>query len=134
MFHTTSKIYVAPSRDPSLWPSLSLLGDALADTATIVDLVSRWVLLALPGMKSFPRCSQLSVLSITARDDAATVINQVALHCPLLQSLTVKYSPPLPHSTLEVLAAGCPRLASLDLESTGALNSGCGSFHPEDCT
>jgi len=108
------------ARDPSLWPSLSLLGDALADTATIVDLVSR--------------CSQLSVLSITARDDAATVINQVALHCPLLQSLTVKYSPPLPHSTLEALAAGCPRLASLDLESTGALNSGCGSFHPEDCT
>ena len=55
------------------------------------------------------RCSQLSTLSITARDDAAAVIGEVALHCPLLQSLTVKYSPPIPHSTLDALASGCPR-------------------------
>jgi len=108
------------SRDPSLWPSLALLGDALADTSTILALVSR--------------CSQLSALSITARDDAAAVIGEVALHCPLLQSLTVKYSPPIPHPTLDALASGCPRLCTLDLESTGCLNSGCGSFHPEDCT
>ena len=26
------------------------------------------------------------------------------------------------------------RLSTLDLESTGCLNSGCGSYHPEDCT
>ena len=33
------------SRDPSLWPSLTLLGDALADTQTVLVLVARYSLL-----------------------------------------------------------------------------------------
>jgi hypothetical protein len=123
------------TRDPSLWPALTLLGDALAGPATVLALLTR--------------CTQLATVSITARDDAPQLVAAMARHCPLLASLTVRYDgpvkgpgsspdprfcPPVPHSALAALAAGCPRLATLDLESTGATNSGCGEWHEEGCT
>jgi len=107
------------SRDPSLWPHLSLLGDALADTDTICTLLAR--------------CTQLASISITARDDSAVLVKQLATHCPLLTRITVKYCPPLPYTALSCLTLGCPKLRTIDLESTGCLNGDCGDVHPIDC-
>jgi len=110
----TSKGFLDLTRDPSLWTRLCLLGDAIAETTTVVNLLAR--------------CSQLSEISITSRDDISDLILALSNYCHQLKHLQVKYCQPLTFTDLEDLATGCSKLESMNLEGTGCLN-GDGDTH-----
>ena len=94
------------SRDPSLWPRVSLLGDAVAGTRTVTQLLAR----VGGGLLS---------LSVTSRDDVSQVLGSLAASCHNLLHLDIKFCQPLTFGDLTVLAAGCPKLQTINLEGTG---------------
>jgi len=102
------------SRDPCLWTELCLVGDAIAETSTVVNLISR--------------CSQLTEISITSRDDISDLILALSNSCPKLKQLDVKYCQPLTYTDLSDLSIGCNKLEMINLEGTGCLN-GDGDTH-----
>ena len=96
------------SRDPSLWPRISLLGDAVAGTRTVTQLLAR----VGGGLLS---------LSVTSRDDVSQVLGSLAASCHNLLHLDIKFCQPLTFGDLTVLAAGCPKLQTINLEGTGVV-------------
>jgi len=108
------------SRDPVLWTHVSLLGDALGDTPSVVKL--------------FSRCSSLQHVSITSRDDISDIIATLSSSCHNLSSLQIKFCQPLTFNELSQLASGCSKLRKLDLEGTGCLNSDGDSHEMEGST
>jgi len=110
----TSKGFLHLTRDPSLWSELSLVGDAIAETSVVVQLISR--------------CSQLNKISLTSRDDISDIILALSNSAHQLRQLDVKYCQPLTYTDLEDLATGCGMLESINLEGTGCLN-GDGDTH-----
>jgi len=110
----TSKGFLNLTRDPSLWTELCLVGDAIAETGIVVNLISR--------------CSQLSEISITSRDDISDLILALSTSCHQLKHLDVKYCQPLTYTDLSDLSTGCNKLETINLEGTGCLN-GDGDTH-----
>jgi len=112
----TCKALLRLTRAPVLWPRLSVVGDAVGDTSTLTSLLTR--------------CSALTSLSLTARDDISELLTVLAASCHNLAHLEVKFCPPLTFSDLSKLSRGCPRLRTLNLEGTGCLNNdGDGDQH-----
>jgi len=110
----TSKGFLSLTRDPSLWVELCLVGDAIAETSVVVQLISR--------------CSQLHKISLTSRDDISDIILALSNSAHQLRQLDVKYCQPLTYTDLEDLATGCGMLEYINLEGTGCLN-GDGDTH-----
>lgn len=110
----TSKGFLNLTRDPSLWSELFLVGDAIAETSIVVHLISR--------------CTLLSKISITSRDDISDIIFALSNSSPKLKELYVKYCQPLTYTDLTDLARGCGLLENINLEGTGCLN-GDGDTH-----
>merc|ERR1711892_91562 len=98
----TSKGFLNLTRDPSLWTELCLVGDAIAETGIVVNLISR--------------CSQLSEISITSRDDISDLILALSTSCHQLKHLDVKYCQPLTYTDLSDLSTGCNKLETINLE------------------
>eukprot|EP00092_Neocalanus_flemingeri_P106435 GFUD01136569.1.p1 GENE.GFUD01136569.1~~GFUD01136569.1.p1 ORF type:complete len:503 (+),score=118.76 GFUD01136569.1:59-1567(+) len=109
-----SKGFLNLTRDPSLWPELCLVGDAIGETSSVVNLISR--------------CSHLSEISITSRDDISDLILALSNSCHQLKHLEVKYCQPLTYTDLSDLSTGCSKLETINLEGTGCLN-GDGDTH-----
>jgi len=110
----TCKGFLNLTRDPSLWSELSLLGDAVAETGIVIQLITR--------------CSLLSKISITSRDDISDLILALSTSSHQLKELYVKYCQPLTYMDLADLAIGCGMLNTINLEGTGCLN-GDGDTH-----
>jgi len=110
----TCKKFLRLTRDPGLWSTLTLVGDAIASTECIEMLISR--------------CSQMTEIRITSRDDIFYLVEAISLSCPLLRTLEIKFCPPLLYSDLSKLAGGCKKLEVLNLDGTGCLN-GDGDSH-----
>ena len=69
------------------------------------------------------RCSALTSLSLTARDDISDLVSSLAASCQNLAHLEVKFCLPLTFSDLNTLSTGCSRIQTLNLEGTGQLLS-----------
>jgi len=110
----TCKGFLNLTRDPCLWSELSLLGDAIAETQTVIQLIAR--------------CSLLAKMSITSRDDISDIILALSTSSHKLKELYVKYCQPLTYNDLTDLAIGCGMLETINLEGSGCLN-GDGDTH-----
>jgi len=110
----TCKGFLNLTRDPSLWSELSIVGDAVAETGTVIELIAR--------------CSLLYKISITSRDDISDLILALSTSSHKLKQLYVKYCQPLTYMDLADLAIGCGMLENINLEGTGCLN-GDGDSH-----
>jgi len=105
----TCKALLRLTRTPVLWPRLCVVGDAVGDTMTLTSLLTR--------------CSALTSLSLTARDDISELVTVLAASCHNLAHLEIKFCLPLSVTDLRSLSSGCPKLRTLNLEGTGCLNS-----------
>eukprot|EP00092_Neocalanus_flemingeri_P022884 GFUD01024811.1.p1 GENE.GFUD01024811.1~~GFUD01024811.1.p1 ORF type:complete len:513 (+),score=109.47 GFUD01024811.1:67-1605(+) len=109
-----SKGFLNLTRDPSLWPELCLVGDAIGETSSVVNLISR--------------CSNLSEISITSREgrhdhaDISDLILALSNSCHQLKHLEVKECQPLTYTDLSELSTGCSKLETINLDMTGCLN------------
>jgi len=103
-----SKHFLRLSRDPSLWLSLVLIGDALSDTERVQSLVKR--------------CTFLVEFSIQARDDADVLIQCLCDFCPQLKKLEIKFCQSVLPFQLQQLTENCPKVEAINLEGTGCLN------------
>jgi len=110
----TCKGFLNLTRDPCLWSELSIVGDAVADTGIVVELIAR--------------CSLLYKISITSRDDISDLILALSTSSHKLKELYVNYCQPLTYMDLADLAIGCDMLENINLEGTGCLN-GDGDGH-----
>ena len=95
-------------QDPFLWTKLSILGDAISSTESII--------------KQLRRASLLTDLSLKCRDDISELLAAVAQHCKKVRKLEVKFCPVLTYQDLKCLSDNCGKLEHLDLEGTGCLN------------
>ncbi len=95
-------------QDPVLWTNISILGDAISSTKTIITLLRRAYLLV--------------DLSLKCRDDISDLLAAVAEHCKKIRKLKVRFCPILTYLDLKNLTENCLELEYLDLKCTGCLN------------
>jgi len=115
-----SRRFLRISRDPILWQTIKLLGDAISETETVVSLLER--------------CSLLTELSIVCRDDVIQLLHTVAQSCKKMKILRVQRCPPLNYTDLELLSTNCTEIECLNLDSTGCLNLNADAHWMEGCT
>jgi len=115
-----SRRFLRISRDPILWQTISLLGDAISETESVVRLLER--------------CTLLTELEIVCRDDNIQLLHTVAHHCKRLKILRVQRCPPLNYTDLELLSTSCTDLECLNLDTTGCLNLNADAHWMEGCT
>jgi len=108
-FSLVSKYFLRLCRDPSLWQTISLVGDAIAATEDVVGLIKR--------------CKFLTEFSVQARDDSDVLLETLCASCPQLKCLDVKFCQCLTPGQLQQVSDHCLGLESLNLEGTGCLNN-----------
>jgi len=105
----TCKRFLELTRDPSLWRKIKLVGDAISSTECVEKLLRR--------------CHQVHDIRVSSRDDIIYLIDAISQSCKQLETLEMKYCPPLLYTDLAKLANSCTKLKALNLEGTGVLNA-----------
>ncbi|KAF2366181.1 F-box domain [Trinorchestia longiramus] len=95
-------------RDPILWKEIILKRDETNCRKSVVSLIRT--------------CPELRVLRITESSnssppDVCDIVKAVATHCPRILELSFPHRPAVCKSTLQLLAANCPDLETIDFSN-----------------